>query len=328
MGGFIPMPTMDLTKAPPAIQEMLRRQGITPEQMYAIRLNWLGGLYRAGVRLVTGPRFRHRLADPARLCAATRSLLLLDAGASATDALAAATSVAATACGLGDRKGLLRQGFDADIVVSAGDLRATTGALGEPRCVVLDGAVGQLSVIGDGTLTCVSTTPTFVPVPEIAAQLGMVVTKVHQLIREQQLIAVRVQGVLRVPAEFIDNGLVVKGLPATITLLTRRQLQRRGNASTGCTPRTIRCPAARSRRCGRTAAARCTAGRRSPASEHRLFPGSEPACGGETGQLGQPRQCALADHRRVIGPSSAARPGSRPARRSAAPSRPARRCRR
>ncbi len=64
-----------------------------------------------------------------------------------------------------------------------------------------------------------STTPTFVPVPEIAAQLGMVVTRVHQLIRERQLIAVRVQGVLRVPAEFIDNGLVVKGLPATITLL-------------------------------------------------------------------------------------------------------------
>lgn len=45
------------------------------------------------------------------------------------------------------------------------------------------------------------------------------VTKVHQLIREHQLLAVRVQGVLRVPAEFIDDGLVVKGLPATITLL-------------------------------------------------------------------------------------------------------------
>ena len=47
----------------------------------------------------------------------------------------------------------------------------------------------------------------------------MVVTKVHQLIRERQLLAVRVQGVLRVPAEFIHDGLVVKGLPATITLL-------------------------------------------------------------------------------------------------------------
>ena len=140
VGGFIPMPTMDLTKAPPAIQEMLRRQGITPEQMYAIRLNWLGGLYRAGVRLVTGPDsgigslISHGSVPNA-------IAFLLDAGASATDALAAATSVAATACGLGDRKGLLRQGFDADIVVSAGDLRETTGALGEPRCVVLGGAV-------------------------------------------------------------------------------------------------------------------------------------------------------------------------------------------
>jgi len=53
----------------------------------------------------------------------------------------------------------------------------------------------------------------------IANQLGLVVTKVHQLIRERQLLAVRVQGVLRVPAEFIQDGLVVKGLPATITLL-------------------------------------------------------------------------------------------------------------
>jgi hypothetical protein len=65
----------------------------------------------------------------------------------------------------------------------------------------------------------VSTSPTFVPVPEIAAQLGIVVTRVHQLLRERQLLAVRLQGVLRVPAEFIDGHEVVKGLPATITLL-------------------------------------------------------------------------------------------------------------
>ena len=64
-----------------------------------------------------------------------------------------------------------------------------------------------------------TSSPTFVPVPEIATQLGLLVTKVHQLIRERQILAVRVQGVLRVPAEFIQDGLVVKGLPATITLL-------------------------------------------------------------------------------------------------------------
>ena len=62
--------------------------------------------------------------------------------------------------------------------------------------------------------------PTYVPVPEIATRLGIVVTKVHQLIRERQLIAVRTDGVLRVPAEFVADGLVVKGLPGTITLLT------------------------------------------------------------------------------------------------------------
>ena len=65
-----------------------------------------------------------------------------------------------------------------------------------------------------------STSPTFVPVPEIAIRLGIVVTRVHQLIRERQLIAVRADGVLRVPAEFVADGLVVKGLPGTITLLT------------------------------------------------------------------------------------------------------------
>jgi Rv2175c C-terminal domain of unknown function len=67
---------------------------------------------------------------------------------------------------------------------------------------------------------CVSPSPTYVPVPEIATRLGIVVTKVHQLIRERQLIAVRTDGVLRVPAEFVADGLVVKGLPGTITLLT------------------------------------------------------------------------------------------------------------
>ncbi len=62
--------------------------------------------------------------------------------------------------------------------------------------------------------------PTFVPVPEIATRLGIVVTKVHQLIRERALLAVRTDGVLRVPAEFVADGLVVKGLPGTVTLLT------------------------------------------------------------------------------------------------------------
>lgn len=62
-------------------------------------------------------------------------------------------------------------------------------------------------------------TPTYVSVPDIAERLDLPVTKVHQLIRDGQLIAQRLDGILRIPAEFVADGLVVKGLPATLTLL-------------------------------------------------------------------------------------------------------------
>lgn len=62
--------------------------------------------------------------------------------------------------------------------------------------------------------------PTFVPVPDLAAELGIVVTRVHLLLRDRSLVGGRVDGVLSVPAEFVADGAVVKGLPGTITLLT------------------------------------------------------------------------------------------------------------
>lgn len=65
--------------------------------------------------------------------------------------------------------------------------------------------------------------PRWTPLPKIAEQLDIVVTKVHQLIRDRSLLAVRRDGILTVPGEFIDptstTG-VVKGLPGTITVLT------------------------------------------------------------------------------------------------------------
>ena len=63
-------------------------------------------------------------------------------------------------------------------------------------------------------------TPTWVAVPDIAEALGLVVTRVHQLIRDRTVVAVRRNGAVRIPAEFVAEGVVVKGLPATITLLT------------------------------------------------------------------------------------------------------------
>jgi len=56
--------------------------------------------------------------------------------------------------------------------------------------------------------------------PDVAEALDMPVTRVHQSIRDGQLVAVRDDaGVRRVPALFIQDGLVVKSLPGVITLL-------------------------------------------------------------------------------------------------------------
>jgi len=56
-------------------------------------------------------------------------------------------------------------------------------------------------------------------VPDAAERLGSDVTKVRQLLRERKLLAVRSDGVLRIPAPFVQDGAVLKGLPGTLTLL-------------------------------------------------------------------------------------------------------------
>jgi hypothetical protein len=55
--------------------------------------------------------------------------------------------------------------------------------------------------------------------PEVAELLDLPVTRVHQLLRDRKLLAVRRDGVLRVPAEFIVDGAVVKHLSGVLTLL-------------------------------------------------------------------------------------------------------------
>lgn len=62
--------------------------------------------------------------------------------------------------------------------------------------------------------------PRLLPVPDIADLLRVSVTKVHQLLRDRAIIAIRQDGVLRIPAEFVTDGEVVRGLAGTITLLT------------------------------------------------------------------------------------------------------------
>lgn len=72
-------------------------------------------------------------------------------------------------------------------------------------------------------LTIVPGEPRYLPLPKVAEQLGIIITKVHQLVRDRSLLAVRRDGILMIPGEFVDPESTtgaVKGLPGTITVLT------------------------------------------------------------------------------------------------------------
>jgi len=57
-------------------------------------------------------------------------------------------------------------------------------------------------------------------VPDVAEALGVEVTKVRQHLREGKLLALREgDGPLRIPAAFVQDGVIVKHLPGVITLL-------------------------------------------------------------------------------------------------------------
>jgi hypothetical protein len=57
--------------------------------------------------------------------------------------------------------------------------------------------------------------------PDVAERLGIDVSRVRNLIRDRQLLAVRrgANQTLQVPAAMIKDGQVVKGLPGTLTVL-------------------------------------------------------------------------------------------------------------
>jgi hypothetical protein len=57
------------------------------------------------------------------------------------------------------------------------------------------------------------------PLPDVAQRLGLPITRVHQMMRDGQLMGVRREGVVLIPAEFLSGDAIVKGLPGTITLL-------------------------------------------------------------------------------------------------------------
>ncbi len=59
----------------------------------------------------------------------------------------------------------------------------------------------------------------WLPLPDVAERLDISISRVRQMVRDHRLLAERRDGVLVVPAEFIADGQIVKGLPGLLTVL-------------------------------------------------------------------------------------------------------------
>jgi hypothetical protein len=59
----------------------------------------------------------------------------------------------------------------------------------------------------------------WVNLPDLAENLGVTVSKVHQMLRDRTLLAVKRDGIRLVPAELVANDTVLKHLPGVLTLL-------------------------------------------------------------------------------------------------------------
>jgi imidazolonepropionase-like amidohydrolase len=131
---------------PPHVQERMQALGAT----YEAQLPNAAALHRAGVALLAGtdagigPSKRHGLVP---LAVAD---LVAHCAVPVAEALAAATEVAARACGLDGRTGRLAAGLDADVLAVDGDLAADVGCLQRPRLVLSRGREVPLGDQGPG----------------------------------------------------------------------------------------------------------------------------------------------------------------------------------
>lgn len=124
---------------PPHLAELFASLGVTSfDALYRSRIGVFGRLREHGVAVVTGvdsgmgPAKRHGNA--------WRTVgELVEGGYPVADAVAAATSVAAQACGLATETGRLAAGFAADILVVDGNLAQDPAVLNAPRQVLIRG---------------------------------------------------------------------------------------------------------------------------------------------------------------------------------------------
>jgi imidazolonepropionase-like amidohydrolase len=94
--------------------------------------------HEGGVRVVAGGDSGISASKPHGLLPMTIRWYV-EGGLTPAAALATATSVAADVCGLGARKGRIRAGYDADLVIVGGDPLTDVGALARPVAVYVAG---------------------------------------------------------------------------------------------------------------------------------------------------------------------------------------------
>jgi imidazolonepropionase-like amidohydrolase len=131
-------PTLGMTPGstpPPAVLELLRKSGMT----YESRQRDVARMHSAGVRLISGSDGGIGAGKPHGILPGA-VIDLAVGGVPAPAALASATSLAAQACGVGERKGRVAAGYDADLLMVDGDATADITALRRPVAVFLRGS--------------------------------------------------------------------------------------------------------------------------------------------------------------------------------------------
>jgi len=123
---------------PPHVAETLGRMGLDMMTMFAEQQAAVARMREHGVRVVPGVDSGAMPLKPHgnEWLAVTD---LLGCGFSVDEALAAGTSGAAEACGVGDVTGRLAAGYDADLLVVDGDLSSDPDGLGRPQAVMARG---------------------------------------------------------------------------------------------------------------------------------------------------------------------------------------------
>jgi imidazolonepropionase-like amidohydrolase len=137
--GIVVCPTLGKAPGavpPPQLLERMRKAGLGDEA----RREQVARAHGDGVTIVSGTDGGINPGKPHGILPIAVSDLVAG-GMSAADALATATSAAAAACGLGDRKGHIRAGHDADLIIVDGDPLADIEALLSLDTTILGGKV-------------------------------------------------------------------------------------------------------------------------------------------------------------------------------------------